>query len=65
MEDQGDGNNGNSVDIDENEDKPAEKMVSDFPDLQDSGRQGTPELQAIRDLRTKHNIKDPDDMVRA
>lgn len=65
MEDQGDDNDVFSVDCDEQEDDPVEEMAWNFHGLQDLDHQGTPALQAIRNLCTKYDIKEPSSMVDA
>lgn len=53
MEDQGNKDDGRSVDSDEHKDEPAENVAWDFHDSRDYGHRGMSGLQAIRDLCTK------------
>lgn len=62
MKDQGDDDEGHSVNSDERQDKNAENVVWDLHSLRDTGRQGTPTLQANRYLGTKYIAKEAADL---
>lgn len=57
VKDQGNVDDGLSIDSDVQEDEPAEDGAWDFHDLRGSGHLGVPDLQAVRDLCTGYNIK--------